>query len=368
MKNGLSPGRLIPGVLLCGAVVGASIFFSRLAGEWILDARGLDPTGRSSPISAVTIAVLVGLVIRNTIGVASRFEPGIALSMKKLLRIGIVFVGLKLSLLELAKFGAIGLPVVAAVVILAIVIIRPLSRLFGVSDALGTLTAAATSICGVTAAVATAPAIEADERELAYTVANVTLFGLLAMLTYPYLASLMFASSEVGAGIFLGTGIHDTSQVLGAALAYRDLYGAEEAFQVATITKLTRNLFIIVVIPYLAWQHRKRRETTTQVSVRDLVPLFLLGFLLAVALRTSGDLFFADEPIWTKSVSFLADRASTFLLAMALAGVGLSTDIRKLRRLGWRPFWLGATAAVVVAALGLTFAYVVSSVAPSMLR
>lgn len=344
------------------------MLLSTLAGETIAQARNLDAKGRSSPVSAVTIAVLIGLLIRNTIGLRSGFDAGVAFSIKKLLRVGIILVGLKLSLMELAKFGAIGFPVVAGVVLLALLIIRPLAKLFGVSTALGTLTAAATSICGVTAAVATAPAIDADDRELAYTVANVTLFGLLAMLSYPYLASVLFPSSELGAGLFLGTGIHDTSQVLGAALAYRDLYGAEEAFRVATVTKLTRNLFIVVVIPFLAWQHRKSRGTNAPISMRELFPAFLLAFLLAVGVRTVGDVLFSGADVWTSAISFLGDRVSTFFLAMALAGVGLSTDMAKLRTLGLRPLWLGATAAGIVAALGFAFAKVVSSISPAMLR
>ena len=116
--------------------------------------------------------------------------------------------------------------------------------------------AAGTSICGVTAIVSTAPAIEADEREVAYAVANVVAFGLFGMLAYPYLAHALLGSSET-IGLFLGTAVHDTSQVVGAALTYKQVYDDDVVLRVATVTKLTRNIFLAAVIPLLTWMHLK---------------------------------------------------------------------------------------------------------------
>ena len=117
------------------------------------------------------------------------------------------------------------------------------NRKLGLPPRLGMLIAAGTSICGVTAIVSTAPAIEADEREVAYAVANVVAFGLFGMLTYPYLAHAVLGSSET-IGLFLGTAVHDTSQVVGAALTYKQVYNDDIVLRVATVTKLTRNIFL----------------------------------------------------------------------------------------------------------------------------
>lgn len=325
--------------------------------------RGIDPAGKASPVSTITIAVLAAITLRNLFGLSPLLTPGVNVAIKRVLRVGIVLVGLKLSLAEVARLGVWGLPMIAILIVTAIVVTRILARLLGVSDKLATLTAAATSICGVTAAVAIAPAIDADDQELAYTIANVTLFGLLAMLFYPYIAHGFFANQSVSAGMFLGTGIHDTSQVLGAALAYRDLFGDEAAFNAATVTKLTRNVFLVVVVPLLAFAHaRKIGGPAKQVSFSTVLPLFLAGFLLMVILRTTGDLTLAnsgrafysiDGAVWTRAIKFVGDRLSPFLLGMAMAAVGLNTDLAKLRQLGARPLYLGAAAAITVATLGL---------------
>ena len=111
----------------------------------------------------------------------------------------------------------------------------------------------------MTAIVSTAPAIDADEREVAYAVANVVAFGLFGMLVYPYLAHALLPGSAA-IGLFLGTAVHDTSQVVGAALTYRQIYGDDVVLRVATVTKLTRNLFLAAVIPLLTWMHRRSAQ------------------------------------------------------------------------------------------------------------
>ena len=363
----------IPGLAACVAVVLVSGYISRWLGIAILAARGIDPAGKASPISTITIAVVIAILFRNLARLPAAMTPGVSLAIKRILRIGIVLVGLKLSLAEIARLGIWGVPTIAVLIAVALIVTKLLARILGVSNTLATLTAAATSICGITAAVATAPAIDADDQELAYTVANVTLFGLIAMLTYPYIAHAFFATESMSAGMFLGTGIHDTSQVIGAALAYRDLFGDELAFEAATVTKLTRNMFLVVVVPLLAFVHaRGTGRKPKKVSLSTLLPLFLAGFLLMVVVRTIGDLTLArngkalllfDASGWDATIRFLGDHTSAFLLAVALAAVGFHTDLRKLRALGPRPLYLGAAAAITVAATGLALAALVGPMA-----
>ncbi len=127
-----------------------------------------------------------------------------------------------------------------------------INRALGLPRRLGSLIAVGTSICGVSAIVATGPAIDAEEDEVSYAVACVTLFGLVALFTYPFLAHAIFGGDARKVGLFLGTAIHDTAQVAGAGLMYREQYRAPEALDTATVVKLTRNLCMAGVIPLMA--------------------------------------------------------------------------------------------------------------------
>jgi len=289
--------------------------------------------------------------------------------MRHMLRIGIVLVGIRLSFFDVVKLGAWGAPVVATIVLVSLLAAPAIARLLGVSDNLGSLAAASTAICGVTAALSVGPVIEADEHEVAYTVANVTMFGLAAMLGYPYLAHAVFGARSGAVGLFLGTGIHDTSQVMGAALSYRDIFRDEVALRVATVTKLTRNVFLVAVVPLLAYRHlRLTGHAGQRVRLSALFPLFVLGFLGMAIVRSIGDANLAnasrawgvwDAAAWKGVATTLGETWSGAALGTAMAGVGLSTDLRRFGKLGWRPLFLGAITAILVAALALGLAALV---------
>jgi hypothetical protein len=214
---------LLPGVLLSAAVMGLAIPLADAAGRILLRLQGIDPTGKASPISGVLMAIVLGMLLTSLVRLPDWTKPGIQFSMTKLLRLGIIFVGIKLSVLDVLKLGAWGIPVVAIAIASGMLFVRWVNQRLHLSERLGTLLAAGTSICGVTAIVSTAPAIKAEEREVAYAVANVTLFGLLGMFLYPYLAHALLKTSEP-IGLFLGTAIHETSQVVGAALTYKEVF------------------------------------------------------------------------------------------------------------------------------------------------
>jgi uncharacterized membrane protein YadS len=181
---------------------------------------------------------------------------------------------------------------------------------------------------------------------------------LLALFTYPWLAHALFGSSPLLAGIFLGTSIHDTSQVTGASLIYSEAYAAPAALQAATVTKLIRNMSMAVLIPFIATRFRTGGRALTFRDVKAAIPGFVLLFLAAIALRTAGDVFLAapsasggvDPAAAAAWQSFLngAGIVSAWALAAALVGIGLTTDLRKLRALGWRPLAVGLAAALSV--------------------
>ncbi|HEU5163453.1 MAG TPA: putative sulfate exporter family transporter [Thermoanaerobaculia bacterium] len=361
--------RILPGLALAVAITIAAIFVADALGALLLRAQGHDAgQAKGSPISAVTIAVLLGLAVGAVVPNREVLKDGTAFAVRRLLRAGIVLVGIRLSFLDVLELGAIGVPFVAVIIATAILLARWLARRLGVSERFGMLTAAATSICGITATLATAPAIDAEEREVAYAVANTTLFGLLAMLLYPWLAHAVFGARSTGAGLFLGTSIHDTSQVVGAALAYRQMFGDELAFKAATVTKLTRNLFIVLVVPLLGWMARRSAIASgaaARPSLSTILPLFVIGFVAMALVRTVGDLMVRtggsafgvlDPSSWSALTTLLGSTISGWLLATALAAVGLSVRFSMFRQLGPRPLLLGAVVALAVGAMGMGLA------------
>jgi uncharacterized integral membrane protein (TIGR00698 family) len=365
---------LLPGFLLACGVLVLALPLADLAGGALLRLQGLDPAGRASPISPVLAAIVLGAALRNLARLPQATERGIHFCVTKVLRLGIVLIGLKLSLFEIARLGAWGVPIVVITIASGLLLIAAFNRLLGLPSELGTLMAAGTSICGVTAIVSTAAAIRAPQREMAYAVTNITLFGLLAMLAYPQLAPHLLQSPEQ-IGLFFGTAIHDTSQVVGAALTYRDLHHDDVAFRTATVTKLTRNLFLAVVVPLAAVLYARRAartatagspNSTERSSILKLLPLFVGGFVALAAVRTIGDLTlrsggaawgWMSGDTWHALTAFVAETlGSRSALGVAMAGVGLSTSFGVFRGLGFRPLIVGLVGAVLVAAVGYALA------------
>lgn len=359
--------RLIPGVALAVVTMGAALWLAELLGRGLLLLRGVDPGGKASPVSGVTTAILLGIVIRNLFRLPAVTQSGLQFCVKKLLRLGIILVGIKLSVLDVLKLGAWGVPVVIIVIGSGLFLISWLNRVLRLPERLGLLIAAGTGICGVTAIVSTAPVINADEEETAYAVASITVFGLLGMLLYPYLAPLLFSTSEQ-IGIFMGVAIHDTSQVIGAAMAYKEVFHDDKVLQAATVTKLTRNLFLAVVVPGLAWLHLRRNSNVApdkRIDYRQLLPWFVLGFIAMAIVRSLGDATLqrgAAFGLWHsadwKSLTTLIGETwgARYLLGTAMAAVGLGTSFSVFRGVGLKPFIVGFAGALLVGLTGFLLA------------
>ena len=356
--------RIIPGLSFCFIVMMLGLYGAELIGKLLLT-TGVLPEGSASPISGIFVAILLGIIIRNTIGLPDLFTKGIGFAVKYALRAGIILLGLRLSLTEALKLGAWGLPLIVACISVGLFVTLYFTSKMKQSTRLGTLIATGTGICGVTAIMATAPVIKAKENEISYAVANITIFGLIGMLFYPYLANAFFADEPIKAGLFLGTAIHDTAQVTGAALIYDQMYDSQTVVDVATITKLTRNLFIIIVIPfvsYLFFRNNHKGNSSKLPKWYKLFPIFILGFLLLSLIRTIGDAtvsstgmaFNMFEPSrWKEFFSFWSSFGSTYMLGLAMAGVGLSTNLKIFKGMGIKPFYIGLIAALSVGAVSL---------------
>jgi uncharacterized integral membrane protein (TIGR00698 family) len=355
----------LPGIVAAVVVMLAGFWLADQIGHAILTAQGLSG---SSPVSGVPVAIVLGLLLRNTLPMPASLTPGLKFATTTVLRLGIVLVGIRLSFFDVLKLGLAGLPVVMAAIATGLIFVTWFNRKLGLPPRLGTLIAAGTSICGVTAIVSTAPAIEADEREVAYAVANVVAFGLFGMLLYPYLAHALLTGSET-IGLFLGTAVHDTSQVVGAALTYKQIYADDVVLRTATVTKLTRNIFLAAVIPILTWMHVRSahgHRHAMRMSWTQFVPGFVVGFLGMAVVRSVGDATLGssgaaygllDAQSWRSLTTWLGDFwASQLLLGTAMAGVGLNTSFRVFHGVGLKPFAVGLAGALAVGAVGMGMA------------
>ena len=341
---------LLPGVALA--------LLLALGARGVADGVGVGLLGfERSPISPILFAVVLGLALRAAVGFPGSYDVGLRFCVQKLLRVGVALLGLRLSLEAVGTLGLMALPVVLMTIASALVIVALATRALGLPARLGTLIAVGTAICGNSAVLATGPLLGARDDEVSYAVGCVTLFGLVALLVHPFVAHALFEGSAQPAGMFLGVSIHDTAQVAGAGLLYLEQFGAPEALDAAMVTKLLRNLFLVAVVPGVALLHRGRGAGVRRPKLSQAVPGFVLGFLALVVLRTLGDLGplpfggLLSAEAWSGVLESGA-RFSGWLLVLAMAAVGLGTDLRSLRRLGVRPLLVGFVAALVVGGVG----------------
>jgi len=347
--------NLIPGIALA---VTLAILSAALAAT----ATSLLSGEVKIPVSPIMTAILLGILIRNAVALPGAVETGLQFSTSRILQAGIVLLGIRLSLADFATIGLSSLPVIIVCIGVAIFMVSYFSRRMGLSPQLGSLIAVGTSICGATAIVATAPTISAREHEVSYAIACITLFGAIAMLIYPLGAHWLFEGDPRQVGIFLGTAVHDTAQVTGAGMMYANLYQSEETLNIATVTKMVRNLSILIVIPLISITYQRRHMATGQsAAMLSLVPLFIIGFALMSLLRTVGDLgpqAFGILPPeqWHTAVDML-QQTSEICLVVAMAAVGLSTRLKGLQAIGLKPLALGFAAALSVGAVSFTLVY-----------
>ncbi len=334
--------------------IGLALFVSIAAG-YVAQWFGVTVLGFvKSPVSAIMMAIVLGMIVANTLRLPESLQPGLMFCTSAVLRVGIMLLGIRLSLTGAGQFTLVALPFVIAAIAIGLITVGLLGRYMGLSKQLSGLIAVGTSICGCTAIVATAPLIKANESEVSYAVACVTVFGLAAMFFYPVLAHQVFATQPELAGLFLGTSIHETAQVAGAGMMYEAQYNAPVALDIATVTKLVRNLCMIAVIPLVGILYGAERAAgdTKRINFLAMIPWFIVGFALMSAIRTVGDL--GDRPFgvldpaqWREIVLIIRDAAERCLL-VAMAAVGLTSMFAGIIKIGMRPFVLGLFAALLI--------------------
>lgn len=319
-----------PGLLL-GAAVAASAFALRSTG--LPGVAGLSP---------LMLAILIGMAVRNLLGRPEAAKSGLAFALRAPLRLGIVLLGLQVTLGEILGIGWAGLALLAFALASTFVVTLWLGARMGVDPGLAQLLAAGTGICGASAIVATNTVSRASDESVAYALATVTLYGTIAMFAYPLIAASL-PLSNAGYGLWTGASVHEVAQVVAAGFAR-----GEETGEAATVAKLARVLMLAPLVLLLgAWVARRTKDDARPRGKAPF-PLFVFGFLAMVMLAGTG---------WVSETSRDFVQSTTqALLALALAAVGLETDVRRLIAQGWRPLALGgaATLWISLTTLGLT--------------
>jgi uncharacterized integral membrane protein (TIGR00698 family) len=334
---------IIPGIILAFVLYTLSQGLNNIIGIELL---GYD----KSPISTAMIAIIIGIVLGNIFKMREGFLLGIDFTQKYILKLGIICLGIQLKPFEFLKFGTIAIPLIVICIISVLIVVKLLIKRLKISTRMAYLISIGSTVCGTTAIMATAPVIKANKGEVAYAIANITVFGIISMLAYPYFANIYFDGEPMFIGLFLGTAIHETSQVAAAGLIYDQQFNSPETLNIATVTKLIRNTFLIVMIPLFAFLYSRNTTKTKNYSILDIFPYFVLGFIGMIILRNVGDQLFLNEYLqqtWQTSITNIKDSAKIFL-SMAMAAIGLSTNLKDIKSMGYKPFIVGFIAMVTV--------------------
>ena len=286
-------------------------------------------------VSPLIVAVALGIVAGNA-SEMNFLRPGMRFAASRLLRIGVVLIGLRLAFADLAAIGLPGLIVVLLVVAVTFFGAQWVGARMGVSPNLALLIGTGYSICGVSAVAAMSGVVGADEEESAYAIGLVTLAGSLSILVLPLLGTL-FGMSTIEFGTWVGGAVHDVAQTVATASSRGD-----EALTSAIVVKLTRVALLAPLVVGVALAGRSRMSNPSAVRP-PLVPLFVAGFLIMVLIRSSG---LIPDP-WLEPIQ----QTERFLFTVSMVGVGFGVDLRRLAKLGGRPLALGMVTWVLVAGM-----------------
>jgi uncharacterized integral membrane protein (TIGR00698 family) len=316
----------VPGVLLTGGIAATAFLAHRTPGV--------------SALSPLILSIVIGAGLHNVVGTPAWAKPGVTFSLRRVLRLGVILLGLQLTAGQVVEVGAGGLFIIAATLITTFMFTTWLGRTMGVERKLTQLIAAGTSICGASAVIATNTVTEGSDEDVAYAIACVTIFGSIAMLGYPMLPGLLHLDAH-GFGLWTGASIHEIAQVVAAA--FQD---GQAAGEFGTIAKLSRVTLLAPVVITLGVLAVRRGGAASQPAKQPPIPWFVLGFIALIAVNSMIAIPAAAKA-WTAGMT-------TFLLSMSLAAMGLETDFAKLRAKGAKPLMLGAAASLFIAAFSLT--------------
>ena len=309
--------------------------------------------GKRFPIiGGAVIAILAGMIITLLIKNKSPFEAGIKFTSKKILQWAVILLGFGLNLNVILQTGKQSLPIILSTISTALVIAYILHKALHIPGKISTLVGVGSSICGGSAIAATAPVIDADDEEVAQAISVIFFFNVLAALLFPTLGKFLGFSTISGEafGIFAGTAVNDTSSVTAAASTWDNMWNLGSAtLDTAVTVKLTRTLAIIPITLVLAFIRTRREKGNgseeKKVSIKQIFPMFILYFIAASVITTIAASAGIDSSVFAP-----IKELSKFFIVLAMAAIGLNTNIVKLIRTGGKPIimgfccWTGITA------------------------
>src|SRR5271157_6319585 len=329
--------RLIPGVLLLAAIGYAGKLLEQNVGAYAKAHHWVFPN-----IEYVLWAILLGLLISNTVGVPEIFRTGVA-TYEFWLKAGIVLLGSRFLLGDILKLGGVSLLLVAVEIVGALAFMTLLGRLFNLRPKLTTLLAVGSAVCGVSAIIATKGAIDADDEDSSFAIAAILALGALALFTFPLIGHSLHLTDQAY-GLWSGLAVDNTAEATAAGALYSDAAG-----KLAVLAKTTRNAMIGFVVLGYAWYWAKRGQAQAVDNKTAFLwqkfPKFVLGFLF-ISILSTYHFFSRDQNLALANLSRWA-----FLLTFA--GVGLRTNFREMRKQGLRPFAVGAIGEIAIAAFTL---------------
>ncbi len=334
---GVKLAGLVPGILLLAVVGYAGKFI-----EQFIAAYGKAHHQVLPNVEYVLWAILIGLIISNTVGVPALFRSGVA-TYEFWLKAGIVLLGARFPLGDVRRLGGLSLLLIAVELVLALTFMTYLGRAFRLKPKLITLLAVGSSICGVSAIIAAQGAIDADEEDSSTAIAAILLLGALSLFLFPLIGHALHLSDHAY-GLWTGLAVDNTAEATAAGALY-----SEAAGKIAVLAKTCRNATIgFVVLGYALYWASKGQAATVQNKAAFLwskFPKFILGFLAISLLATIG--------FFTKPQATAVANLSRWAFLLTFAGVGLRTNVRELSKQGARPFLVGAVGEIVIALITL---------------
>jgi uncharacterized integral membrane protein (TIGR00698 family) len=323
---------------LPGLAIAASIAAVAFVVEYLIK------NNTAGVISPLVIAVVLGALTSNLGWLPENCRIGLGFAARNLLRLGIVLLGLQLSFSQVRELGAPGLALVIVVVAATFVGTQWLGKKMGLSPGLSLLVATGFSICGASAIAAMRPVSDADDDDMAYAIALVTICGTLAIFLLPAIGELIgFSGAQFGS--WVGASVHDVAQTVATAAS-----GNDDAQDAAIVVKLTRVMLLAPLVAAVSFTRRQKLNRTSatdsktqKAKLPPIVPLFVVGFIAAISINSSFNL----PSEFLSNVKWLEKS----LLACALVGLGAGVDARKLRRVGTRPLALGLISWILIATL-----------------
>lgn len=289
--------------------------------------------GKQLPlIGGPVFAILMGMIITFLVKDKSKVQSGITYTSKKILQYAVILLGFGMNLSDIVKTGSSSLPIIISTIATSLVVAYVLCKVLKMPSKISTLIGVGSSICGGSAIAATAPVIEAGDEEIAQAISVIFLFNILAALIFPTLGGMLGLSND-GFGLFAGSAVNDTSSVTATATAWDGIHGSNTLDQ-ATIVKLTRTLAIIPITLVLAFKRtRDAEKSESTFNLKKIFPFFILFFILASVITTVFNL--------PGNITAPIKDLSKFFIVMAMAAIGLNTNIVKLVKSGAKPIFMG---------------------------